>query len=313
MNFEDEDYVRYYTRETVSWLAMEWEGQAVLALMLHGKFDRSGVFDCDGHLPSQAVTLVTKLPLAVTEVGLERLLKLGTWVFRDGKLVWPNYVRGQNCRRSDRRRKQESRHNRLDLALGNAVTADDQMSPRVTSGHLASPSVTPSLAKPSLDPPKPPEGAAQGTKRKRKPHIEAPQVSIPIDFAPTVSHRAYAAMHGLDLDLELTAFIGWAQGRTQISWNGAFTTRLANAVKFARERKAQPASGTFRAAAPVGLPSDPDGNEARKLSADAALRRAEAERDKRLAKARADLGGGTSLSEEPDAVYGHPRASAGHT
>jgi hypothetical protein len=157
MNYEDEDYVRYYTRDTVSWMALGWEGQTVLALMLHGKFDRSGVFDCDGHTPSHAVTLVTRIPEEVVAVGLKRLLDSKTWVHREGKLVWPKFVAAQNCRRSDKARQRESREKRRSDAMGEGVTPGDVPSQPVTSGHTPSQPVTPSLAEQSRaeDPPTP--------------------------------------------------------------------------------------------------------------------------------------------------------------
>jgi hypothetical protein len=153
LNYEDEDYVRFYTRDTVSWMALGWEGQTVLALMLHGKFDRSGVFDCDGHTPSHAVTLVTRLPEDVAERGLKRLLESKTWVHRDGKIIWPKFIEAQTCRRSDRLRQRESRENRKKEALGQPVTPGDI---RHTASHTSQ-SVTPSRAEPSRaeDPPTP--------------------------------------------------------------------------------------------------------------------------------------------------------------
>lgn len=157
MNFEDEDYVRYYTRDTVSWRALGWEGQTVMALMLHGKFDRSGVFDCDSHEPADAIQLVTGLPIEIVNVGLERLLKSGTWIANDGKLIWTKFVHAQSCRRSDRLRQKESREKRRDDLLPNQADLPGV----VTSSHNQSQDVTPSLAYPSLaepnlDPPKPP-------------------------------------------------------------------------------------------------------------------------------------------------------------
>lgn len=265
MNYEDEDYVRYYTRDTVSWRALGWEGQTVLALMLHGKFDRAGVFDCDGHDPSQAVTLVTGVPEHVTTVGLERLLKSRTWVLRDGKLVWPKFVHAQSCRRSDRARQRESRDKRRGDALGENVTD-------VTSSHSESQPVTPSLAKPSLaeDPPKPPKG------RKRRPVL--PELPIPNPFVPTDKHRAFCAQHGLDLDLEVVGLVAWAEGRTAASWNGTFTTRLVNAVKWRKER-----GGGHQQTLSVAAPN-PDEIARRRASALAAEQRAEAQRIARLAQ-----------------------------
>lgn len=149
MNYPDEDYVRYYTRETVSWRALGWEGQVVLALMLHGRFDRSGVFDCDGHQPSHAVTLVTGVPADVAEVGLARLLEAKTWMLVDGRIVWPKFVEAQSCRRTDRARQEESRRNRRDSALTPLGDIGDEQSQSVTRLVSASPLVTPSRAEQS--------------------------------------------------------------------------------------------------------------------------------------------------------------------
>lgn len=149
MNYPDEDYVRYYTRETVSWRALGWEGQVVLALMLHGRFDRSGVFDCDGHAPSHAVTLVTGLPAEIAECGLDRLLSAKTWILIDGRIVWPKFVEAQSCRRTDRARQEESRRNRRDSALSPSGDIGDEPSQSVTRLVVASPLVTPSQAEPS--------------------------------------------------------------------------------------------------------------------------------------------------------------------
>lgn len=294
VNYEDEDYVRYYTRDTVSWRALGWEGQTVLALMLHGKFDRSGVFDCDGHDPSQAVTLVTGVPTQVTVVGLERILASKTWVLRDGKLVWPKFVHAQSCRRSDRARQRESREKRRGDALGENVTD-------VTSCHSESQHVTPSLAKPSLaeDPPKPPRG------RKRQ-RAKLPEVPIPNPFVPTESHRAFCAKHGLDLGLEVTSLVGWAEGRTAASWNGTFTTRLVNAVKWRKDR------GGAQQVIPSVAPSA-DEIARRRASAKAAEARAEAQRVAWMAKRGAatpppasdqDPGRPERRSEPPSALTG---------
>ncbi len=80
------------------------------------------------------------------------------------------------------------------------------------------------------DPPKPP----RGQRRRREVMSEVP---IPDPFVPTDKHRAYCQQHGLDLELERDAFVGWAEGKTAASWNGTFSTRLANSVRFRRERQ----------------------------------------------------------------------------
>jgi 5-methylcytosine-specific restriction endonuclease McrA len=111
LNYEDEDYVRFYTRDTVSWMALGWEGQAVLSLMLHGKFDRSGVFECDSHDYEDAVSLVTGLPVAVARAGLAALTRADVWICAPGAIVWPTYVRAQYCRHCSDRGTKWSRDN----------------------------------------------------------------------------------------------------------------------------------------------------------------------------------------------------------
>ena len=167
MNYPDEDYVRFYTRDTITWLALEFEGQAVLSLMLHGRFNRSGIFDCGGHDPSHAVTLAIRCPREIAEKGVERLLATKTWVLNDGQLIWPNYVHAQHCKRSDRARKAESRANLALEALG-------QKSQPVTRGHTRSQPVTPK-PKPKQKP-KP-----RGIARERAP---APPSSETVPLAP---------------------------------------------------------------------------------------------------------------------------------
>lgn len=70
-------------------------------------------------------------------------------------------------------------------------------------------------------------------KRKRK---TAEASALPADWAPSDAHRRFAATKGLDLELEVIGFKGWADGRMTPSWNGTFTTRLANAAKWRAER-----------------------------------------------------------------------------
>ena len=125
MNFSDEEYVRLYVRDTVTWKLLEWQGQTVLLHMLRGKFDRSGVFDCDGHELSHAVTAVTGLPLEIVEFGLAKLLALKVWEHSGERLVWPAYLEAQTCARSDRARQRESREKRRSSALVTPVTKRD--------------------------------------------------------------------------------------------------------------------------------------------------------------------------------------------
>ena len=299
MNYEDEEYVRYYTRETVGWKALGWEGQAVLALMLHGKFDRSGVFDCDGHDPSHAVTLVTGAPIEVTAVGLKRLTDCGAWVIVGGRIVWPKYVHAQSCRRTDKARQRESRDKRRVDALNPTVTNSDDPSHAVTGGHKLSllAEAEQSRAEKPLKPPR-------VARRKRSQLSETP---IPVPFVPTESHRTFCAKYNLNLALEVISLEGWADGKTAKSWNGTFTTRLVNAVKWRKDNGAQQMLTSVASQSTA---------EERKASASAAEQRAEAQRLARVAASTRPAYTDRASGVFPTAsglATGHPDATAGHS
>lgn len=97
---------------------------------------------------------------------------------------------------------------------------------------------------PSKEPKKEPTESARaegdekaGAKRgNRKPGTRAAEVALPVDWAPSDAHRAFAVQHGLDLALEAVAFRGHFDGRTAASWNGRFQTWLANQAKWNKQR-----------------------------------------------------------------------------
>lgn len=85
------------------------------------------------------------------------------------------------------------------------------------------------------DPKEEPLRGSSAPKRK-------PAIWLPDDWRPSENHRTYAAEHHLDLDREVFKFRHHADAndRRQASWNGAFSTWLANAVDF---RPQPPAPG----------------------------------------------------------------------
>jgi hypothetical protein len=126
---------------------------------------------------------------------------------------------------------------------GSPVSADhgDQcqpITPPVSEDHPKEPKKEPTEGTHSTRAPEssPTEGAR---KRRRR----APEISLPVDWQPTEAHQAYAAKHGLDLDFEADSMRGWAEGKTQVSWNGTFTTRLANQAKWNKQRGSRGRNG----------------------------------------------------------------------
>lgn len=120
VNFEDEHYVRIYTKDTKTWLRWGWEGQAVF-MFVDRKLDKAGILDdVDAENAAEDIALLTGLPLEVVEVGLDRVLKSGTFEIVNGKLICPNYIEANTARKSAPLRAREYRERRRDGARGDA-------------------------------------------------------------------------------------------------------------------------------------------------------------------------------------------------
>lgn len=139
MHWEDERYVRLYTRDTPTWLLMPWQARATLPLILR-KADRAGVIDL-GSEGMEGLAITIGLPLEVTKPGVEALAKKGTITLTDTTLVVDKFVEAQETPQSDSQRQRTSREKRRDLAKS--------LSRGVTRSHAVSQPVTPNLAVPN--------------------------------------------------------------------------------------------------------------------------------------------------------------------
>lgn len=147
MDWENERYVRLYTRDTADLLAVGHEGRLVLYELMR-KVDRAGVLDTDD---PEVIANLIRVPLEVAAAGLQRLLERGTVELGDvgGRrcLILPNFIEAQEAKASSKQRQKESRARRRARARREAESQ---------GSHTASQSVTPSLATPSLAEPNPP-------------------------------------------------------------------------------------------------------------------------------------------------------------
>jgi len=156
VNFDDERFVKIFTRDTVTWKLLGWEGRCVL-LMLLRKVDRAGCVDLASGI--EGLALLLDLPEEVTERGFAACLRRGCVTQRDDIAVVPNFVRAQDSRQTDRVRQAESRARRRDSGLvsqnvtdvARTVTKRDEVSQPVTPCHTESHDVTPRLDQTRLD------------------------------------------------------------------------------------------------------------------------------------------------------------------
>lgn len=173
MRYEDERYIRLYTRDTVTWKLLPWQSKAVHPLLMR-KIDRAGLVDL-GDNAAEGLAALIDLPVEVAGPGLQGLLDRGCVVSSGTMVVVPNFMHAQECRQSDKARKQAERERArakvIAESFGQPVTPADEVSRtvttcpaggrNVTTGHTESQPVTPSRAVPCRagpsqeDPPNP--------------------------------------------------------------------------------------------------------------------------------------------------------------
>jgi hypothetical protein len=113
MDFASERYVRVYTRDTLTWKRLGWEGQATFVLLLR-KVDRTGVLEIEDAEPGEAVSLLTGVPLDVAERSVELMLKAGVIERVGSSLVVPRFIEAQEAAMTTATRQQEYRLKRRD-------------------------------------------------------------------------------------------------------------------------------------------------------------------------------------------------------
>lgn len=165
VNWDDEPFIKVYTRDTVWWCSLSWQAQGLLVLILR-KCDRAGVIDLAG-LGAAGLAGQLKMPTADLERYLPELTgKYGAIRVTDAKLVALNFVEAQGANKSERLRAKEHREKRRSDALRENDEKTENVTNRdatVTKSDAASQKVT----KPSRlrkekkreekrDPPKPP-------------------------------------------------------------------------------------------------------------------------------------------------------------
>lgn len=125
MRFEDERYVRLYTRDTTTWLMLPWQSRAVAPLILR-KVDRAGILDLgDDGIEGLAVHI--GIPFDVVEPGVEGLVEHGTVEVRNGILAWPRFVEAHESSARPNRARGRNPYGRREIrpALRAAVMARD--------------------------------------------------------------------------------------------------------------------------------------------------------------------------------------------
>ena len=152
MDWENERYVRVYTRDTIDWVALGWEAQALFFFIIR-KVDRSGVLEVGKH-GARGIAALVGMPAEIVERSLPILIADGCVTITGGLLLIPNFIEAQEAKQSDKQRQKECRERRRSEARSQNVTGPSHnvteshgRSQPVTDGHSLS--LQPSLAVPT--------------------------------------------------------------------------------------------------------------------------------------------------------------------
>lgn len=163
MRWEDERYVRVYTRDTADWVALSWEARAAFVLLLRVA-DRAGIIPL-GKKGMRGLATMLHMPAEVLDRAVLELCEDGSVTCDGHRVLIPNFIEAQEAKSSDAQRKRDQRERAREKALdefgptqppecssdlSRTVTKSHNVTDAVTRGHTESHAVTPSLAVPSL-------------------------------------------------------------------------------------------------------------------------------------------------------------------
>lgn len=150
LDWSNERYIRFYTRDTDEWLVLPWQSRAAWPLIMR-KADRSGFITAK--LGARGVAVMIGLPAEVVEPAIAGLLEDGCLTQVPGGYFIPNFLAAQEARSSDAQRQRDSRERRRTEKMQESVSRSQNVtdaSRPVTVGHDWSQPVTPCLAVPSV-------------------------------------------------------------------------------------------------------------------------------------------------------------------
>jgi hypothetical protein len=185
MRWDDEQYIRFYRRNTAEWLALSWQARGLFGLLMR-EVDRAGILKV-GKIGLKGVAVVLQAPWVEVETPLRELLADGCLTYQEEQaaLFIPNFMPAQEATQNDAARKRKSREVACALmgvrsgaaaekARASVTNCDDkgsqnvteshELSQPVTAGHDESRGVTAGHSEPSL----PSEPSEQSLKNKRE-------------------------------------------------------------------------------------------------------------------------------------------------
>jgi hypothetical protein len=129
-HWEDEPYVRVYSRKDIDWKLLGWEGRTV-HWHLRCEATGAGAIELGDGDEAEAVAVLTELPLEVVRIGLQRLASRGVTERHGTSLLITDFLESETAKRSDRVRAQVYR-DRVRMGDKPSVTKRDDKPKPVT-------------------------------------------------------------------------------------------------------------------------------------------------------------------------------------
>lgn len=140
MRWEDERYVRLYTRNSLDWRTLSYGARGLFALLLR-EVDRAGVLPLGKH-GERGVAAAVEGAWADVEPALHELLADGCILIRDNALVIRNFIEAQEAHASDKSRQRAARERARD-GVPTVTDGDDALRNVTPTPITVTPSRTP--------------------------------------------------------------------------------------------------------------------------------------------------------------------------
>jgi hypothetical protein len=122
MDWENEEWVKLYRRETPEWLSLSWKARGLFRLLMT-RVDPSGVLEV-GRRGREAVLAALVIPRSEWPealAALDELIDDGCLIMGERAIVMPGFLDAQTARTSDRERARRSREQARKRALDEAA------------------------------------------------------------------------------------------------------------------------------------------------------------------------------------------------
>ena len=107
MRWEDERFVKVYTRDTPEWCVLSWEARGVFLLLIRA-VDRAGIVPL-GPAGAKGLAALLRVPVDVIVRVLAELAEDGCLLLYPDRVVVPNFCAAQEARQSDKARARTAR------------------------------------------------------------------------------------------------------------------------------------------------------------------------------------------------------------